>query len=299
MREFNFDNISNREWVGYNDGDLVIVKNFPSLKEANFKEISVDMILMIFCLKGEASVQINTKNWRLLKNDVLMCTPNVFIDDYWLSDDFDGKVIGFSTKAVDSSVYISKNVWQNLYHVHQNPIVHLRNKDIQTLSLYYRIAAEKLSSPDNVYYKEIMHSLLHCLIYEFLIITDRYLDRQQEFQGSNVKQQDIIFKRFVSLLVKEKGMIRSVSEAAERLNVSSKYLSSIIKNSSGKNALNIIHHYTVQEIIKRLKYTDKTIQEISNDMNFPSLSFFGKFFKQQMGISPKRYRKQGGNNKKL
>ncbi len=299
MREFNFDNISNREWVGYNDGDLVIVKNFPSLKEANFKEISVDMILMIFCLKGEASVQINTKNWKLLKNDVLMCTPNVFIDDYWLSDDFDGKVIGFSTKAVDSSVYISKNVWQNLYHVHQNPIVHLRNKDIQTLSLYYRIAAEKLSSPDNVYYKEIMHSLLHCLIYEFLIITDRYLDRQQEFQGSNVKQQDIIFKRFVSLLVKEKGMIRSVSEAAERLNVSSKYLSSIIKNSSGKNALNIIHHYTVQEIIKRLKYTDKTIQEISNDMNFPSLSFFGKFFKQQMGISPKRYRKQGGNNKKL
>lgn len=298
MREFNFEDISNREWVGYNDGDLVIVKNFPSLKEANFKEISVDMILMIFCLKGEASVQMNTKNWKLLKNDVLMCTPNVFIDDYWLSDDFDGKVIGFSMRAIDSAVYISKNVWQNLYYVHQNPIVHLRNKDIQTLSLYYRIAEEKLSSPNNVYHKEIMHSLLHCLIYEFLIVTDRYLDRQQEFQGSNVKQQDIIFKRFVSLLVREKGIIRSVSEAAEKLSVSSKYLSSVIKNSSGKNALDIIHYYTVQEIIKRLKYTDKTIQEISNDMNFPSLSFFGKFFKQQMGISPRQYRKQGGNNKK-
>ncbi|MBQ7985036.1 MAG: AraC family transcriptional regulator [Bacteroidales bacterium] len=291
MKVVDIKNLKQENWVQYNDGDIIIIDNISILEKGKFAEVSVNMVAMIFCLKGSANVVLNGNIHRIMKNDVLICSPDTLVDKYALSKDFDAKIIGFSVDAVDTAMYISKNVWHNLYYVFQNPVIHLKEDDMRIMINYYYIAEAKLSLKNNLYYREIIHSLLSCLIYEFLVITDRYIINNDSLAGNEIKQGDLLFKRFIELLAKEKGMIRSVAQAAERLHVSGKYLSTVIKSSSGKKALEIIHHYTTQEIIRRLKYTDKSIQEICNDMNFPSLSFFGKFFKNQTGLSPKQYRK--------
>ncbi|MGN0230914.1 MAG: helix-turn-helix domain-containing protein, partial [Muribaculaceae bacterium] len=69
-----------------------------------------------------------------------------------------------------------------------------------------------------------------------------------------------------------------------------KYISCMIKNYSGKGALVWINKYVVLEAKMMLKYTSMTVQEISNSLNFPTQSAFGKYFKQQVGVSPKEYR---------
>ncbi|MGP1514763.1 MAG: AraC family transcriptional regulator [Bacteroidales bacterium] len=294
MKQLDFKNTKKKYWMEYNDGDIILIDDITTLKKENFKQSFVNMVAMIFCLDGKSSINMNGKTWNVEKNDVLILAPGTFVDDYIFSEDFNAKIIGFSVVTIDSAIYLSKNVWQSLYYVLQNPVIHLEDTDMKTIYHYYSIAEAKMDCTTNIYHKEIMHSLLLCLIYEFLIITNRYNNTEIFFENAELKQGDLLLKRFVELLVKEKGMIRSVSDAAYKLNVSSKYLSATIKSTSGKNALEFIHHYTVQEVIRRLKYTDKSIQEISNDMNFPSISFFGKFFKNQMGISPKQYRKNGG-----
>ena len=295
MKQWAISDLQRENWIDYNDGDIVIVDDISNIKDKRFKKSFVDMVVMVFCIKGRAEIVMNEKRWHLVQDEVLICTPNTFVEDYTSSRDFDSKIVGFSTQAVDSSLVISKNVWRNLYYVFQNPVLHLGKDNMQMIMHYYYIAESKLHGRNNIYYKEIMHSLLSCIIYEFLVITDRNSSEGDLMKGDEVKQGDILFRRFIELLSKEKGMIRSVAQAADKLNVSSKYLSAVIKNSSGKNALDIIHRYTMQEIVRRLKYTDKSIQEISNDMNFPSVSFFGKFVKQQTGMSPKQYRKNGGS----
>lgn len=153
-----------------------------------------------------------------------------------------------------------------------------------------------LLSRDNsqrVEYEEtILHAFLQSVIYEFFSLTrDRIKqDTQSQFQG--LKQSEITLKKFMSLLINDGGRNRSVTYYAEQLFISPKYLSSLMKKTTGRTALDIIREVTVKNIKQDLLYSEKSIKEIANEYDFPNISFFGKFFKQQMGISPRQYRNQ-------
>ena len=63
------------------------------------------------------------------------------------------------------------------------------------------------------------------------------------------------------------------------------------KNVSGKTATEIINAFVVEDIRQRLEYSEKSIKEIAQELDFPSISFFGKYVKAHLGVSPKEYRK--------
>ena len=155
---------------------------------------------------------------------------------------------------------------------------------------YYELANAKMHGTRSVFHQAIMMSLLHCVIFELLNITDR-VEKLELNENEHMTQSDVLFKNFIELLAENEGRVRSVQEYAYMLNVSSKYLSSIVKQISGRTALDLIHETTTHSIVRQLKYTDKSIKEIATDMKFPSLSFFGKFVKSQLGVSPKKFRK--------
>ena len=83
---------------------------------------------------------------------------------------------------------------------------------------------------------------------------------------------------------------RKVEFYADRLCLSPKYLSQTIKSYSGKTAGEWIDEYVVLEAKVLLRSTNMTIQQIGDELNFPSQSFFGKYFKRLTGMSPKAYR---------
>lgn len=83
---------------------------------------------------------------------------------------------------------------------------------------------------------------------------------------------------------------RKVIYYAERLCISAGYLSTIIKRVSGKSAAGWIDDFVALEAKALLKSSRLTIQQISDELNFPSQSFFGKYFKRVTGLSPKEYR---------
>ena len=76
--------------------------------------------------------------------------------------------------------------------------------------------------------------------------------------------------------------------------LTTKYMSLMIKAYSGKSALEWLNEYVIMEARLLLDYTDLTVQEISYRLNFPTQSAFGKYFRQQVGVSPKSYRLAGG-----
>ena len=83
---------------------------------------------------------------------------------------------------------------------------------------------------------------------------------------------------------------RDVTFYADKQCLSARYFSSVIKEKSGSSAL----QWIIQNVITEAKYlldnTDLSIKEIATKLNFPTQSFFGKYFKQYVGISPKEYR---------
>ena len=100
----------------------------------------------------------------------------------------------------------------------------------------------------------------------------------------------MLFSKFLELLSANAPQEREVSFYAERLFVTPKYLSAVCKEVSGNTASAIISAYVMKEIERLLKFNKMSIKEIANELNFSSISFFGKYVRKRLGMSPKHYR---------
>ena len=106
----------------------------------------------------------------------------------------------------------------------------------------------------------------------------------------NRTRSTIIARDFIQMVNADNGSHRSVSYYADRLFYSPKYLSSTIKEVTGKSPIQIINEHAVKEIKHKLKYTDMSIKEIADYFDFPNPSFFGKYVKTHLGMTPLQYR---------
>ena len=98
------------------------------------------------------------------------------------------------------------------------------------------------------------------------------------------------FRNFLRLLAQHYKQERMVSFYAERLRVTPKYLTTLIKKASGRSVSAWIDYYVIGEAKTLLKYSDLSIYEIAKELNFPNQSFFGSYFRRYMGVSPSQYR---------
>ena len=105
-------------------------------------------------------------------------------------------------------------------------------------------------------------------------------------------QENNHFDKFMRLLQENYMKHHTIKYYADRMNLSPKYLSLIIKKVSGRLATEWIDDCVILEAKNLIKYSSMSIQEISYALNFTNQSFFGKYFKRHTGISPKAYRLQ-------
>ena len=100
-----------------------------------------------------------------------------------------------------------------------------------------------------------------------------------------------IFKQFISLVEDNFRVQRRVGWYAAEMGISPKYLSETVKAVSNDTPNKWIDNYVVLELCSLLRNTTLNIKEITEKMNFPNQSFFGRYFKQHTGYSPKAYKK--------
>jgi AraC-like DNA-binding protein len=102
--------------------------------------------------------------------------------------------------------------------------------------------------------------------------------------------QQILANRFMELVRENFKHERQMSFYAGKFSLTPKYLSLKIREITGKSAADWIDDFVMFEAKALLKSTDMTILQISDELNFTSQSFFGKYFKRCTGMSPKEYR---------
>ena len=78
---------------------------------------------------------------------------------------------------------------------------------------------------------------------------------------------------------------------ADKLYISPKYLSLIIKESTGRSAAEWIDEYVILEAKNLLRFSGKNIQQIAYELNFTNQSSFGKYFKHLTGMSPSEFQR--------
>lgn len=96
--------------------------------------------------------------------------------------------------------------------------------------------------------------------------------------------------RFINLVQRYYKEQRFLDFYAVRMGITPKHLSRTMKTVTGFTAVEWIERYVILEAKVLLKSTNLSIQQISDRLNFPSQSFFGKYFKKAVGMSPKEFR---------
>ena len=134
----------------------------------------------------------------------------------------------------------------------------------------------------------IGNSVVSMYMYSQLIPEPCYVWTTGEETGGRKNE---IFVRLIQLIEQYYMKERGVGFYADKLCLSPKYLSALAKNICGYTVQELVFKAIIRKSISLLKNTQKDILEISNELNFPNASYFGTFFKKQMGMSPQQYRR--------
>lgn len=270
----------------YSDGDIIIIDDIKQLPGGD--QLQIDMVVLLICVGGRGQFDINGKPHTVNRQEMVVCPPNVLIDNYLISPDFRSKIIGLSYSALQRMLHSNNEIWDMIVAVSASPVFKITDEMRQLIMRYYSLLKFKLSQPESVYRKESMRSLMQTIFYDLCDIVRSRTPHSEVL--SAMKQGDVLVRKFLRLLANAQGEQRSVAYYARNLCVSPKYLSTVCKKSTGRTAKEWIQEYTIEILRHQLRNTDRSVKEISNLLGFPNLSVFGKFCRSTLGFSPTDYR---------
>lgn len=251
--------------------------------------VKLDVLVVALCLDGEASLSINGQVFNIKANDLLICPPNILLENATSSGDLDFRCMSFSRDYFrQMSMAGSGNPWDVMKFLENSPVLQLEPEEVKVFCQYYDLICSKLQGTPRRHQKELIHALLQAFHYEFRDLLERFNDWKPQAYSAGER----VFREFLDLLSTSFPKPRSVSAYADKLCITPKYLSTVAKQVGGESASALINRYVIQDIEYMLKQPDKSIKEICNELDFPNLSFFGKYVRRHLGISPKAYREK-------
>lgn len=270
--------------IHYSDGDISLMTDINDLSELN--GIKSDSYLFLASRKGRLQIDINGNTHTIKEGERLTVLPQNFTDNILVSVDADIVMLRLSVRIVSDLMREHIDKWNRMIYICKAYRMSAVKNLEEQMQFYYRLILSKTMNPDQKYHKEIIRTIIKAILLEML--SNMETDQCQSAEGENKTQFQ--FNRFLQILSSEDVKHRPIDFYADRLCISSKYLSVICSKVSGKSARQWIDEYTVEDIRYHLFNTDYSIKEIAYRLGFENLSFFGKYVKRHFGKSPSELR---------
>lgn len=171
----------------------------------------------------------------------------------------------------------------------EQPIVRLHPRLVEGASIWFQMAGYTYRDRDNMFRNTIIRNRLQNVLLEAFDKMQRFGSRRQAVSETTTRQTEL-FHRFVSLVHENCAHEREVTFYADRLCISTRYLSTIVRSIAHTTAKEFIDRSVILEIKMLLQSTDLSVQEIAYRLHFPDQSYLGRFFKKHTGESPTEYR---------
>lgn len=273
--------------VSYLSNDLVITHLTPQTNHTMARPVSINGFAAIIMMSGEAKVSIDMNEYDIKPCDIVFFNPESIIHTIECTTDAAAYLLS-SSKRFMNEVQIDLSTSLSIYmRFGRNPVLHTSKQDVEEIRQLFQLIKTMLSSDKERYRNEIIRTLFTTIFY---IISDL---NQRTDHTDDVKRgrAEVIFDEFLLLLGKHNRSERNVQFYASKLSISTKYLSAVVKEVSGKTAARWIDESVIVEAKSMLLYSGLSIQEIAEELNFSTQSFFGKYFKQHTGVSPSRFKR--------
>lgn len=279
--EVELDNIDKVYSIG---NDFFMIDN-PVIVSAFDYPFKVNMSAIVICTKGCSTGSINLKRYVSQAPCITVLLQGQILQYEHISEDFSGFFIVMSEQFSNNLLTNMQERLSLNFAFAANPCLPLGEPELKSMLDYYDLLKKTRRIEDlSVREKMVKHLTLafyYALTYQSHIFSG-YMQQSK---------QSVLLEKFMSLVQENFREQREIGFYADRLCLTPKYLSKAIKDSSGASAGEWIDNHVVLEAKALLKSTNMTIQQISDELNFPNQSFFGKYFKRIVGVSPKEYKK--------
>ena len=245
--------------------------------------------LAIYCRQGAALITVDGLQYRLKQGQMFSYQEGSLIEECLASSDADLVLTGLSWELIEATEALNTVVWSIVDYVRRSPIYTLSEDAIELSKIYHQQIHTLCHSDNPLFRDELLHIHIQALLYAFIREVSEELRQATPQDLTRANQQ---MRLFFDLLAMRRGHLRSVSEVATLMNLTPKHLSRVIKEQTGETPIHFIHQYMMRAITQELRYSSKTAKEIAYQQGFSSLAFFGKFVKQQTGLTPTEYRKK-------
>ena len=271
---------------------------------------------ILICRKGKAMLNVNYKDWELYEGAVITLFPNDVVElkvdgdcKSPQTENGDCKSPETETENGDCKSPQTSNNFQAEI-LKYNPSL-LREASLQLEQTVYSSLREDRCRQDTpvvtniingmfgllkVYFDQsectCISQLVLCQLKAFFIGFHEYLQRNPQYRPDEVKSYRIreLFNRFMMLLEKDYKISRDVNYYAEKMNISSKYLTNIVSQVTGHTPKTIIDQYVILQLKLHLKRTTQSIKEMAWEFHFADVSFFCRYFKKHTGLTPQQIR---------
>ena len=253
-----------------------------------FNPFRSDFFAVLMVHEGVIDVNVNLQHFRLEKNNLLAFAPNMIKHLVSISDD-----CKFYAILYKSSFLVNANIrefHQDAYDLMLSgiPLFHLAAQEIKTLHYLIEVMLMRghmdVASVSN---DMVVKHVFLAFMYEYTSLYRKYIKEQNR---KTSRKEDIML-RFIKLVALHFKEERSVDFYARQLFITSKYLSEVTKEVSGRTASSIIAEMVIMEAKSLLSLPSLTIIEVADLLHFSDMSFFGKYFKRYTGVNPSTYRK--------
>ncbi|MBC3539097.1 helix-turn-helix domain-containing protein [Rufibacter sediminis] len=244
----------------------------------------------IFCHRGYMSFVFNDIPYR--------CKAGEFV--FWFAD---SKVtnLAFSKNFKATALFVERDFLNDnipdlswsidvLLHSKENPVLHLNDQnDNQRVISNFKLLHKRSLEREHHFYNEVLKLQMQLFILEMWhTFANEYEHRRRTLESGS------IYEHFM-LLVQEHCMKeREVQFYANRLHITAKHLNFVCKQNTGFTASEWVHRFARERVILILQNKNLNIAEVADEMNFSSRSFFTRYVKKVLGVTPREYRERLG-----
>lgn len=237
---------------------------------------------------GQATYIINSRRHELTEGTILVLSPKqlVLIDSF--SDDFKAIYVTVDISMIDKILThsVEYKVLADLFIINQLPILK-HSGEHRALVQSTMCLMLQLQKSQGVGIREAMQvNLLRSLMG---IVSDALLGGGQM---AGICHQEVIYRQFIALVATHYTQQHSTRFYADLLCVTPVYLARIVRRYSGKAVKDFILSLVYHDAIDMLRYTDAQIGEIAQQLGFPNIETFSKFFKKRNGQPPSKVQRR-------
>lgn len=261
--------------------DIALIPIDSSSGDVSLEPYKLSHAVIGICSTGCCELKINLQSYAVESPMLITMMPGQIVEGITFSNNFRGLTIVLSKRFLD---ILSLPGWQQQYmSLYNNPVNEISVDALRHIEIFYAILHKAASDEENPFRLQVIENLIRVFYYGGISKFRRF--------DAGVPQRSGVVERFMELVQEHYREERLIGFYADKLCITPKYLSKLVKDNTGRSAGEWIENHVILEARAMLQSSDMTIQQIAASLNFPNQSFFGKYFKRATGLSPKQYRR--------